>query len=241
MSTTETPATYVNGEPIEGEEDNSILSVVEDQLDDLEIQVATREWEISGKLTIMNPQKREEEEIDFTRTYWQKPLSYTAMLQFTGLIGDRISTVMTMGVTLESILGDVGSIAAAMDGGLTREDFSGIDSFVHGLAKLAAYIPDIVEECQCIWLRIPMHERPIVKEIWSRAPEDGGQSMDDGEEMLNLFIAQNYQELEDFFVERLPRVLKRAQAARTSRKQLGAAGRRLSRHSNSTPAVTPSE
>jgi hypothetical protein len=227
----EASETFINGEPIAEEEENPILAAADEQLDDLEIQVEAREWVVVGPITVTDPRTNALTELDFERTYTQKPLSYTAMLQFTGLIGDRISTVMNQGVTLESVLGDVGIIAGAFggEGGITREDFAGVDSFVRGLAKLASYIPDIVEECQCIWLRVPLHERQVVKDIWGRSPVDGGQSMQDGEDMLNLFIAQNYQELEDFFVERLPRVLRQAQRARTTRKLLGGAGRRLSK------------
>lgn len=214
----DTEQTYINGEPIAepAVEEPGVQELVNDQLDDLEIQVATREWTVEGKVTFINPRNRQEEQIDFTKTYAQKPLSYTAMLQFTGLIGDRISTIMSQGVTLDAVLGDAQLISTVFTSGadLSRSDFSSIDSFVSGLAKLASYLPSIIEECQCIWLRIPLHERPVVTEIWGRSPEDGGLSVQEGEDMLNLFIAQNYRELEDFFAVRLGRILRKAQAAR---------------------------
>lgn len=220
---TEAPeATYINGEPIEGEtEDSSVASAVDDQLDDLEIQIEARDWVIKGTIAVTNPRTNQDTTLDFERTYTQKPLSYTAMLQFTGLIGERIQNLMRQGVTLESVLGDVqsmGSLFSEGDLGLTREDFSGVDSFVQGLAKLATHLPDLIVECQCIWLRVPLHERPIVVEIWGRSPVDGGLSMQDGEDMLSLFIAQNYEELEGFFVERLPRMLRTARTTRKKRR-----------------------
>lgn len=225
-ASTEVP-TYVNGEPVEEEalSEEKRVNIADEQLDDIEIQIAKRDWVVSGEVKVMDPRSREETPFEFSRTYTQGPLSYTGMLQFTGLIGDRISAVMSQGVSLESVLGDVGVIAGALSqdgGGLSRDDFAGVDSFIRGLAKLATYMPDIVEDSQCIWLRIPLHERPVVKEIWGRSPDEGGLSMQDGEDMLSLFIAQNYQELEDFFVERLPRVLRQARAMRTRRKRLNA-------------------
>lgn len=236
--------TFINGEPIaEAETDQGVLAgAADDQLDDLEIQVEAREWVVAGAISVIDPRNNQETQLDFSRSYMQKPLSYTAMLQFTGLIGDRISTVMAQGITLESVLGDVQTIAEVFtsDDGITRGDFSGVDSFVRGLAKLATYLPDVVEECQCIWLRVPLHERHVVKDIWGRSPEDGGLSMQQGEEMLSLFIAQNYQELEDFFVERLPRVLRQSRKARTKKRSLGAGGQQPLKPSNTSAAHTPS-
>lgn len=246
MSTTEAPEKFVNGEPIAGEDPpaETTATVLDEQLDDIELQVEAREWIVAGQISVIDPRNNGETQIDFTRTYTQKPLSYTAMLQFTGLMGDRISGVMNQGVTLESVLGDVGVIAGAFaEGGISRDDFAGVDSFVHGLAKLASHLPDIVEDCQCIWLRVPLHERPVVKEIWGRSPVDGGQTMQDGEDMLNLFIAQNYPELEDFFVERLPRVLKQARQARKTRsRSRSAVAQLLSKRSSTTatPSTPPS-
>jgi hypothetical protein len=240
-------ARYINGEPVEEEPKETILDVASEQLDDLELQIAAREWTVAGTVMVEDYRGGAPRAVEFSKTYLQKPLSYTAMLQFTGLIGDRISSVMERGVTLESIVGEAGSVVGAIqryrereDGSapdLTAEDFSGVDALVNGLAKLASYVPSIIEECQCIWLRVPFNERPIVTEIWGRSPEDGGLSMQDGEDMLNLFIAQNYQELEDFFVERLPRLAKTVKKTRSLR----GAGRRHWKPSNITAPHTLSQ
>jgi hypothetical protein len=243
MSTVEAPKTDIAGNiisdtedetPVAGEvvsEEEEPLRVVDEALDDLEIQVATRDWKVEGTITVFNPRTKQDESLEFSRVYQQKPLSYTAMLQFTGLLGDRITKVMAQGVTLNSILGDADSMmslfTADADGAFAKGDFNAIDSFVSGLSKLATYVPDMVEECQCIWLRVPLGERFAVKEIWSRSPEDGGLSLQEGEEMLTLFIAQNYPELEDFFVERLPRVARASAAIRKKMTSVRAAAGQL--------------
>lgn len=216
---------FINGEPMVGEDpavepqSDSVVQEMDDQMNDLEIQVANREWKVAGTLHVRNPRTQQDEDFPFEKTYYQKPLSYTAMLQFTGLIGERISLAMGQGVTLDSILGEVSGIAGAIrDSSVANAldgEFAGLDSFVSGLAKLAQHIPTIVEDCQCIWLRVPLNERAVVKEIWGYSPEDGGLSGQEGEEMLNLFIAQNYGELKSFFTERLKRVF--AQAAAVNR------------------------
>jgi hypothetical protein len=210
------------------------------ELDDIEKQIAHREWVIKGPITFTRPNGSQEVR-DFERTYVQKPLSFTSMLQFTGLIGERLSEAMSGpdGLTVDGAFGEGDSLVAAGRGIFSRDDFSSLDSFVRGLAKLAQYAPSIVEDCQCIWLRVQFNERPIVKEIWSRSPEDGGLSISEGQEMLEVFLAQNYQEVEDFFVERLPRLAKRIAALRNLKHS--ATGSRRSKHSKPTPDATPSQ
>lgn len=185
------------------------------QLDDIEIQVAHREWRVSGEIQVRKRDGSVETQ-EWARTYVQKPLSFAAMMQFTGLIGQKLSEAMSGpdGMSLDGVLAEADGIAGAGRALLTQQDFAGVDSFIRGLAKLASYVPDVVEECQCIWLRIPFHERAIVKEIWSRSPEDGGLTTAEGEEMMEVFLAQNYEEVEDFFSGRLTRLVTLVRALR---------------------------
>lgn len=213
----------------------------DNQLDDIEIQVAHREWDVEGDFTV---RKRDGSEVveSFKRTYVQKPLSFTRMLQFTGLIGEKISEAMSgpEGVTLDGILAESDGLVSAGRALLTSGDFAGVDAFVKGLAKLATYAPSVIEDCQCIWLGVPFAERPIVKEIWSRSPVDGGLTFAEGQEMLELFLAQNYEEVEDFFGERLRHLnslVKKLRTRKASRK--GASAR--SRHSSTIQDSTPSQ
>lgn len=218
MSTTAPDTTlYVNGQPIDEdavpEQDAPTIIEQDDvdeprehdgQLDDIEIQVAHRDWTVEGDFTV---RKRDGSDVveKFSRRYIQKPLSFTAMLQFTGLIGEKIAESMSGpdGITLDGVLAENDGIIGMGRAMLTSQDFAGVDSFVKGLAKLSTYAPSVIEDCQCIWLRVPPAERPIVKDIWGRSPEDGGLTFAEGQEMLEVFLSQNYSEVEDFFVERL--------------------------------------
>jgi hypothetical protein len=187
-----------------------------DELDDIEPQVLERLWHFEGEIKgMVRGQLRAER---FEREYVQKPLSYLAMMQFTALLGRSIDAAMSgpEGLSMQGI-GDVLSVAGAdgiFSGGLRTSDFEGIDAFVRGFAKLAAYVPDIIAEAQCIWLRVPLRDRMALIEIWSKPVDEGGLSAADGEEMLGIFIDQNYEELERFFVERSRRTAKRWQRAR---------------------------
>lgn len=240
MSPTEAPPMpkFVNGKPIPEHQmpEEKLATVVEpeeetgpvagdSQLDDLEIQVEHREWVVEGDFTVQNRDGTIRTD-HFKRAYMQKPLSFTAMLQFTGLLGEKISEAMSGpdGLSIDAAMSEGDSIMGAGRAMLTGGDFAGVDSFIKGLAKLASYVPDVVEECQCIWLRVPYAERVLVKEIWSRPASEGGLSANDGMEMLELFLAQNYQEVEDFFdgrakhlVALIQKLRNKSQAARSQR------------------------
>lgn len=192
------------------------------ELDDIEKQVEHRVWKVDGIVTgVLRNQPVEERVV---REYVQKPLSYTSMIQFTGLLGRKIDEAMSGpdGLSLQALteLADMaqaaagGAITSAFASQLSRNDFSGIDAFIQGFAKLASYVPDIIDEAHCIWLRVPFRDRMLVREIWGKPVDEGGMSMDEGEEMFTLFIRQNYEELERFFGERLRRIQKAIQAER---------------------------
>jgi hypothetical protein len=258
-ATAESTEKYVNGEMVKeddvpqdgpvahadpSEADDSIASAVEQhdsQLDDIEIQVAHREWVVEGDFKVIK-RDRSEETSHFQRSYVQKPLSFTAMLQFTGLIGEKIAEAMAgpEGLTLDGMLNEADGVAGFGRALLTSSDFAGVDSFVKGLAKLATYVPSVIEDCQCIWLRVPYAERPIVKEIWSRSPEDGGLAFFEGQEMLEVFLAQNYDEVEDFFGVRLKRLTAIVSKLRARKAASRESGSRRSRPSSTTPADTQS-
>lgn len=219
-------------------------------LDDIEQQIEPRVWVFKGEFNIERgsqilPQMFDEE-------YVQKPLSYFAFLEFTGLLAKKIDEAMSgeNGLTIQSVMETTeGAMPFMVDGKnistiIEKKDFNGVDAFVQGLFKVASYVPDLIEECQFIWLRVPRRERAFLREIWGRSPEDGGLTMNEGEEMLTVFIDQNYEELEAFFVERLPRLVRATQAARM-RVQKGRAerpaGSQRSRPWSRTAAPTQSQ
>jgi hypothetical protein len=194
-------------------------------LDDVLKEVPERAWKVSGMLYGKRRQGRQIVDVEepFEATYVQKPLSYLAMMQFTGLLGRKLDELMSgpEGISTQDLpsLMSVPDMVSFDDSGklaidFTQGDFAGVDSFVRGFAKLASYAPEILAEAQCIWLRVPPRERLAVIEIWSRPMDEGGLSMNEGEEMMDVFIHQNYEELERFFRERLRRWARRLAAER---------------------------
>lgn len=201
---TEVTAPAAEGNPFEQE---PAPDPAPTEFDDVEKQVEHRTWVIEGDIQMI--QRNEERTIHFRKEYTQKPLSYLSMIQFTGLLGRKIDEAMQgdEGLSLASIseMADVAKMAQTGTISLSTSDFASVDAFIRGFAKLVSYIPDILDEAQCIWLRVPIKDRMIVREIWGKPVDEGGLSPDDGEAMMDLFLRQNYEELEAFFVKRLRR------------------------------------
>lgn len=195
--------------------------VVKDEIsipdeEDVEKPVTHKEWVFEAEYQ-MNIRGEMKEEI-FKRAYVQKPLSYHAFGEFTGLIGRKLAEAMRGpdGLSLDRLTPGEASIPLEFDDGQIRlagGSDNVVDPIIQGIAKLASYVPDLMGEAQCIWLRVPRSERPLLMDIWSRPVDEGGMSMDQGEEMLSIFIEQNYDELNSF-LKRYARVKNTVQKMR---------------------------
>jgi hypothetical protein len=185
--------------------------------EDIEKPVTHKEWKVYDEYEFEFRGETKKE--IFNRTYIQKPLSYLAFGEFTGLLGRKLAEAMRGpdGLSLDRLTPGEASIPLEFNEGQVRlaggEGSDLVDPIIQGIAKLASYVPDLMAESQCIWLRIPRVERLQVMDIWSRSPDDGGMSMDQGEEMLNIFIEQNYDELNNF-LKRYARVKNTVQKMR---------------------------
>lgn len=191
--------------------------------EDIEKPIRHKEWKFSADYDVEIRGTKETHH--FERTYTQKPLSYQAFGEFTALLGRNLDEAMSgpSGISIDRLLpGEAGQLPLAFQDGklsLVQSDFAGVDSIIQGIGKLASFIPDFMGEAQCIWLRVPRAERALLIDIWSRSTDEGGMTMDEGEEMLTLFIEQNYDELEDF-LPRYLRVKTKLEAMKTRRKKL---------------------
>lgn len=199
------------GEPIVDDNSEPVPSE-----EDIDKPIGHKEWlfEAEYELTMRGiPETK-----IFSRTYVQKPLSYQAMAEFTGLLGRKLSESMKgpEGLSIDRMVpGEAGIPLQFQDGKISLVDdgTGGVDAIVQSFAHLASYVPDLIGESQCIWLRVPRQERALLMDIWSRPVDEGGMSLDQGEEMLSIFIEQNYDEL-DNFLKRYARVKAKIQKMR---------------------------
>lgn len=189
--------------------------------DDIEKPIPTKTWKFTADYEAVLP-SGEKVPQHFEREYIQKPLSYHAMIEFTGLFTRNLDAAMSgvEGLSVEKIIELIPDKKLPLmfqDGQLIvtdNEGFKGIDSILKSVLKVASYVPEFLLEAQCIWLRIPRNERSLMMDIWARPVDEGGMSMRAGEEMLSLFIEQNYDEIEYFLTKWWKGVLKSSQRAK---------------------------
>lgn len=144
---------------------------------------------------------------DYERTYVQKPLSFIAKMQWFSLVGDVLDRALSGpdGMSL-------GNLFSAPGGQIAPQDFREADTFVQAVGKLLSVAPDFLVNSYCIWLNVPDYERPTVAEIMMLPPDEGGLSDEQGMEIIEVFIDQNYEALDSFFRESLGRLQRRVQS-----------------------------
>jgi hypothetical protein len=135
--------------------------------------------------------------------YTQAPLSFFRKIEFFSLVGDTLAQAME-GEDGLTVVGMLNSIGGSMTPSLEPQDLQNADSFVAGLARLTSHVPDFLKDCYCIWLNIPKKER-----AWAREAMDGLNDAE-GVEIIETFIDQNADALEDFFRETAPRLVRKA-------------------------------
>lgn len=141
---------------------------------------------------------------DNEREYIQKPLSFVGKIQFLSYVGEVLDQAMSGANKLN--LGSLFDVPVRGEV-LTAQDFSDAETFVQAVGKLLIYAPDFLSKSYCIWLRIPEYER-----AWAVAAMEENLSDDDGFDIIETFIDQNWETLQGFFSEKLPSLSKRLQA-----------------------------
>jgi hypothetical protein len=144
------------------------------------------------------------------REYVQKPLSFIGKMQWFALVGDVLDKAMSgpNGISLNSLF----DTPQGRDGQLTVDDFRDADLFVHAVGKLLAVAPDFLVKSYAIWLNVPDYEREIVAAMMKLPEDEGGLNDDDGMEMIEVFIDQNFEALRRFFGEKIGGIQKRIAA-----------------------------
>lgn len=169
------------------------------------------------------------------REYVQRPLSYFGKMQFFALVGQVIDKALSGedGLKLGSLFG--GTPAISREGVIRMSDFSDAETFMQAVAKILVYAPDFLEKSYCIWLGVPDFERPWAISMMNLQKDEGGLSDEDGLEIVNIFIDQNWEAIEGFFRDQIPKVRDRIQVHRKAVEES-----RPSKPSNTTPERTPS-
>lgn len=151
------------------------------------------------------------------REYIQRPLSFFGKMQFFSLVGEIIDKAVSgeEGLRISSLF----EAPDGRDGFLSAADFRDADTFVQGVGKLLTYAPDFLEKSYCIWLGVPDHERKWAISVMKRPKDQGGFSDDEGLEVIEIFIDQNWESLEDFFRKKIVTLRDRVQSHRPASKE----------------------
>jgi hypothetical protein len=96
---------------------------------------------------------------------------------------------------------------------LTQRDWADASSFMAMAMELSAYVPDLMLECYCIWLQIPIGDRDFAKTVfempWDPSQNKWGLKDEEHRVVIGTFIDQNYDELRAFFTDDLPAIARR--------------------------------
>ena len=150
------------------------------------------------------PKKRVISDGKNEQEYIQKPLSFVGKIQFLSYVGEVLDKAMSGTNKLQ--LGSLFDVPVRGEV-LTAQDFSDAETFVQAVGKLLIYAPDFLSKSYCIWLRIPEFERD-----WAISAMEQTLSDEDGFDIIETFIDQNWETLQGFFSEKLPSLSKRLQA-----------------------------
>lgn len=182
---------------------------VDDVVDILEPKAEPREWKIGPE--------------DMPLVFIQRPLSFIQKMQWFSLVGDVLDKSMNGegGISVNEILSAPGDPR----NGLSMDDFRDADTFVRAVGKLVVHAPEFILDSYCIWLGVPTHQRNLVKEVMSMPESEGGLSDDQGLEIMEVFIDQNFDALADFFGGKIATLQRRITQRQEARKNKAARAR----------------
>jgi hypothetical protein len=201
-----------------------------DVMDIIQPRVEHRQWIIEDRRERFNEKTGEREIITVAKTrYVQRPLSYFAKLEFLKLFGTTMSDLMSgpEGLSIARIIDMMGGGTqvgkALASAALDEQDRDDAETIVTGLTRLAMEAPELMLDAYCIFLAVPLSDRPWFREVITRPADLGGMSDDMGIEILEIFVDQNVDVVRDFF------------------NRLGKLGRRMSKRLSPDSEQAPSK
>lgn len=193
--------------------------LAEEELDKLEPMVEAKQF-IIGK-----PPEKGGSPDEFS-IYVQQPLGYIATLRFYGLVGKTVAEAVKQGGVVD--LGDAWSSSAGnvQDRAkqIIEQSFNDAGSFAALIFQLIAYSPDFILDFYCIALDIPSKDRRWAKRVMEQPwrPDDNkwGLTRQQGQDIIERFLDQNYDEVRDFFGEMITATRLRVQKNEKRRKSI---------------------
>lgn len=152
---------------------------------------------------------------------YQRPLGYMAKMRFFSLLSDTITKALEGGTTIDDLLSEAG-VVRSRGGQFSMADFGEVASIMPVAMRLVTFSPDFLLNAYCILLDIPGHQRPWARAVMEQSyypeGEKWGLTDDQGVEIIEIAIEQNYEKMREFFVGKLPRVVARVRSKEEDRK-----------------------
>lgn len=177
--------------------------------------------DLDGKVWILGkPPEKGGKNGEWAR-YDQKELGYFARMRFFALLAGAIGKALEGEQTVEDLLKDAGVVQQRGAGNislgnLSATDLSDLSGVLPVVFRLLEASPDFLLHAYCILLNIPGTQRPWARVIMEQRydPDDDqwGLTDDQGIEIIQLAIAQNYEPIREFFTGKLPRIAAVARA-----------------------------
>jgi len=123
----------------------------------------------------------------------QQPLSFFGKMEFFAVMGSAIEKALEETSLFELL--DVPDTGGAP---LSADAFREADSFIKAISTLVQYAPELLEDLYCVVLAVPRGEREYVKIRLREELTD-----DQGFEILETFIDQNWDVLVSFFKDKI--------------------------------------
>jgi len=207
----------VNGDNQSAEE---LASEAEEAMEILEPKAEAKRW-IIGK-----PPEEGGKDTQYS-IYVQQPLGYMARNRLYALIGKTMATAIKQSGGSVGGMDDIFGVGTGtlIERGrrLSQTDFADASQFFTLAMELVGYAPDFLGEFYAIILDVPYGERVWFKNVIEQprisSDDKWGLSEDDGLEMIEIFIDQNYEDIRRFFVVRLPRIAQRARQRENDRQK----------------------
>jgi len=130
---------------------------------------------------------------DNAMVFTQKPLSFFGKIEFFSVVGKAVERILSDGATLGELL-DVPSY----DGAALSQSASDADIWIKALSRVVQNAPEILSDLYCIILAVPRQQREYVSQLLEAELTD-----DQGMEILDTFVDQNWEVMVSFFKERM--------------------------------------
>lgn len=153
--------------------------------------------------------------------YTQKSLGYMQRMRFFALVSKTLGTALKEGGAggMSDIFG--GGSLSERAAELTQSDFQDASSFMSLALSLMEYTPDFLIDCYILLLEIPDGERRWARRVMEQRydPDNNQWGLSDatGWGIIETFIEQNYEDIREFFVGKLPQLMQQVQAKEKAR------------------------